>query len=182
MKNQMQKIGCVVGLVALLLTSPTADAAPEPQLCAELELRAALLFRVGTASLYLPDCARAEDQVIDRVPKQFSLELARSLAGDDLIESAVETLRKNLELADGAALPEPLDCLARAYIDVEAGDRYDVIYDPEDGLALYLNNEPLKYCPDDGRAELYFLIWFGEEPFHRRMRDELLKRSQTGRS
>jgi len=169
-----------IGALVLLVTT-LAGASSTPHLCAELELRAAMLFRVGTASLYLPDCRHAQNQVLDRVPKQFSLELARSLSGEDLIETAVDTLRRNLELTADTPLPEPLECLATAYVDVNAGDRYDVVYRPEDGLALYLNDEPLRYCPDDGQAELYFLIWFGEDPFHRRMRDELLKRSQSGR-
>ena len=178
----MKALSIRISILILLLSSTLASASSDPRLCAELELRVAMLFRVGTASLYLPDCERAHDQVLDRVPKKFSLKAARSLSGEDLVESAVEFLRKNLDLADGAVLPQPLECLARAYVDVEAGDRYDVIYAPEDGLALYLNDEPLKYCPDDGQAELYFLIWFGEDPFHRRMRDELLKRSQSASS
>jgi hypothetical protein len=180
--RSIQGIPQIIVVLALLSAPTMIEAAPEPQLCAQLELRAAMLFRVGTASLYLPDCQRAQDQVLDRVPKKFSLELARSLSGDDLVESAVESLRRNLELAADTPLPEPLDCLATAYVDVNAGDRYDVVYRPEHGLALYLNDEPLRYCPDDGQAELYFLIWFGDEPFHRRMRDELLMRSQAARS
>lgn len=150
--------------------------------CSELELRVAGLFRVGTASLHLNDCGSPRDQVLAAVPKQFSLDLARSFSGADLSATAREVLTRNLALDSEQDLPAPLICMADAYVDAEAGDRYDVVYLPSDGLSMYLNNELLRRCDDDGSGEKYFMIWFGESPFHRRLRDELLRRaSESGR-
>lgn len=153
------------------------DHGDEPQKCSELELRVAGLFRVGTASLHLPDCARATQQVLAAVPKQFSLDLARRFDGADLSETARDLLVRNLELTDPSDLPDPLACLAGAYVDAGPGDRYDVVYRPGESLSLYLNDELIRRCEDTGFGEKYFMIWFGDQPFHRRMRDVLLQRA-----
>lgn len=174
----------VLTITLLILWLPVLGAnAPQPahgdlSRCAELELRVAGLFRVGTAFLYLEQCADA-DRVLEAVPKQFSLELARDFRGEDLIESARSTLTQNLDVDDPSDLPEVLRCLADAYIDADSGDRYDVIYRPGAGLGLYLNNRLVHSCEDAAGAEQYFLIWFGEEPFHRRMRDRLLEQARA---
>jgi hypothetical protein len=162
------------------LASTLALAAPAPdQLtrCAELELRVAGLFLVGTAYLYLDECANSQ-QILESVPKQFSLELARDFKGEDLIESARSILTRNLDVDSADQLPEVLRCLADAHVDADSGDRYDVVYRPEEGLGLYLNDRLLQSCNDSEGAEKYFLIWFGEDPFHRRMRDRLLEQAR----
>ncbi|TVS10787.1 MAG: hypothetical protein EA419_09795 [Wenzhouxiangella sp.] len=161
--------------LATIAFSADAATGPDENLtrCAELELRVAGLFRVGTATLYLDRCADA-DRILESVPKQFSLELARSFKGKDLIESARSTLMQNLALASSDDLPSALRCMADGYVDAESGDRYDVVYRPGDGLRLFLNNDLLRQCDDGDDAEKYFMIWFGDKPFHRRMRDRLL--------
>ncbi len=159
-------------------------AAPEPgQLtrCAELELRVAGFFSVGTAYLYLDECNHAEN-ILGTVPKQFSLALDRDFEGDDLIESARSILTRNLGLDEPEQLPEALQCLAGAYVDADSGDRYDVVYKPEMGLGLYLNDRLLQSCDDGQDAEKYFMIWFGADPFHRRMRDRLLEQAGANAS
>ncbi len=147
--------------------------------CSELELRVAGLFRVGTARLYLDNCHEARNQILSPVPKQFSLRLARPFSGQDLSETAYDLLRRNLHLTEDEPLPESLACLAKAYVDGEPGDRFDVTYRPEIGLALRLNGNLVQFCEDASYAEQYFSIWFGDEPFHRRMREVLLDRAEN---
>lgn len=170
----------VLGLLLAGLQSAQA-AVPAPgglRQCAELELRVAGLFRIGTAWLYLDQCQDAE-RILESVPKQFSLQLARSFRGADLIESARSTLKENLDLDHADDLPEVLRCLADAYLDADSGDRYDVVYRPDQGLALFLNDRLVQRCDDHEGAEKYFMIWFGEAPFHRRMRDRLLEEAMS---
>lgn len=170
-------------LLATILLALPASATLKPgdgvNVCSELELRVAGLFRVGTAYLYLDQCEGASERVLESVPKQFSLHLARSFSGEDLAETARSTLRDNLGLGSDEDLPATLACMAEAYIDADDGDRYDVIYQPGEGLAMFLNNELLKTCEDSGDAAKYFMIWFGEQPFHRRMRDRLLEQAEA---
>jgi len=171
----------MVLILVLLTLSPLAAAAPKPGTmtrCAEVELRVAGLFAVGTAYLYLDKCANAE-QILGDIPKQFSLDLERDFKGEDLVESARSILTRNMGVAEAENLPQSLLCLADAYIDADSGDRYDVVYRPDQGLGLYLNDELVKSCEDDEDAEKYFMIWFGEDPFHRRMRDRLLEQASA---
>lgn len=161
--------------------SPIAGNGSEWMRCAELELRVAGLFRVGTALLYLDRCDDAE-RILEPVPKKFSLELARSFRGEDLIETARSTLQQNLALTNADDLPPPLRCMADAYVDADVGDRYDVVFEPGRGLSMYLNGELLRQCEASEGAEKYFMIWFGDQPFHRRMRDRLIEEALGNRA
>lgn len=162
--------------LSLLLFSMSALASTL-QRCSEVQLKVIGLFSVGTASLHLADCDEA-GRVLEAIPKQFSLELDRDMAGEDLVESANELLVENLEDVDSPQeLPEELACLANAYVDAQDGERFDVVYEPNERLALYRDEELLKECPDQGRGHEYFKIWFGEEPFNERMKERLLERA-----
>ncbi len=167
----------------LLLGASLAQAANPGDLrqCAEVQLRVAALFNVGTATLHLADCADAE-RILESVPKQFSLELARDMKGEDLIDSANNTLVDNLGISSRDDLPEELACLANAYVDAERGERFDVVYEPQTRLALYRNGDLLTECTDQGRGAEYFNIWFGERPFHRRLKNRLLDQALSGGS
>lgn len=172
----------LVAASAAILWIDAEVRASELTRCAELKLRVAGLFSVGTASLHLADCGDA-DRILESVPKRFSLHLDRNISGDDLSRTARELLYENLALEESQALPEELACLADAYVDGSEGQRFDVTYLPDEALTLALNGEILKRCPDRGRGAEYFQIWFGDEPFHRRMRDRLLEDArQAGRS
>lgn len=180
--KHLRRMLCLGALVAAIASSPGL-ATPIPGdgvlPCSELELRVAGLFRVGTAFLYLDQCEDASSRVLGSIPKQFSLELGRAFSGDDLAETARDTLRQNLGLQSNDPLPDSLACMAGAYVDADEGDRYDIVYQPGDGLAMFLNNELLRHCEDTGDAASYFKIWFGDRPFHRRMRDRLLQQAET---
>lgn len=166
-------------LATLLFLAAASSAAHAAILehCSEVELKVMGLFNVGTASLHMANCAEAE-RILEPVPKQFSLKLDRDMAGEDLIESANELLVENLDDVDSPEeLPEELSCLANAYVDASDGERFDVVYEPEERLALYRDGELLTECPDQGRGHEYFTIWFGEEPFNERMKKRLLERA-----
>lgn len=168
-----------IALATLLLSLVAPATGNQLQRCSEVELKVMGLFSVGTASLHLGDCADA-DRVLERVPKKFSLLLDRDMAGADLIESANELLVENLDdVGSPAELPAELACLANAYVDAEDGERFDVVYVPDQRLALYRNGELLEECPDRGRGHQYFMIWFGEEPFNERMKQALLERASS---
>lgn len=166
-------------LLALLLTTiPASAVLPDLERCSEVELKVIGLFSVGTASLHLADCGDAV-RVLERVPKMFSLELDRDIAGEDLIDSANDLLVENLDLDSRQALPEELSCLANAYVDASEGERFDVVYRPGERLALYRDEELLRECPDRGHGHHYFRIWFGEQPFNARMKKALIERAAS---
>jgi len=165
-------------VLALLAFAPLAGAS-DFQRCSEVELKVMGLFSVGTASLHLADCGDI-DRILERIPKMFSLDLDRDMAGQDLIDSANELLVKNISEAESPdELPQELACLADAYVDASEGERFDVVYQPDESLALYRDDELLKECPDRGRGHEYFKIWFGEEPFNKRMKNALIERASS---
>lgn len=169
-------------LAPMLFLALTPAPATALERCSEVELKVIGLFSVGTASLHLADCSQA-DRVLEAIPKKFSLELDRDMAGQDLIDSANELLVDNLADVDRPEnLPEELACLANAYVDATDGERFDVVYEPGERLALYRDDELLEECPDRGRGHEYFKIWFGEEPFNDKMKRRLLERARASSS
>lgn len=167
-------IRCATALLVLAFAS-VSQGSTDLERCSEVELKVIGLFSVGTASLHLADCSEAE-RVLEAIPKQFSLLLDRDMAGADLVESANELLVENLDdVGSPAELPAELACLANAYVDAEDGERFDVVYEPDQRLALYRNGQLLEECPDRGRGHEYFRIWFGEEPFNDKMKRRLLE-------
>jgi len=172
----MKAHAIMTGTLCLGLWLLPGAANAELQRCSEVQLKVIGLFSVGTASLHLEDCGQV-DRVLEPIPKMFSLELDRDMAGADLVDSAQDLLVENLDVDSVEALPEELACLADAYVDARDGERFDVVYDPDERLALYRNDELLRACPDQGRGHEYFKIWFGNEPFNERMKSRLLERA-----
>lgn len=142
--------------------------------CAVVPMKVMGFVRIGDAALYLDDCGSSE-RILDDIPKQFSISLKRDASGQRLKRMAEDLLADNLstELLEQAQF----NCVTEAYIDAEKGDQYDVRYLPEQGLELILNGEILASCPVQTSSPLYFSIWFGEDPFNKKLRDALLNAS-----
>ncbi len=145
----------------------------ELQRCANQAIRVIGVINVGHSGLYLEDCDDA-GRILESVPKQFTLELARDFAGEDLRASAREHLVKNLDFDSEEDIAGSLACMADAYVDGVDGDRFDVRYLPEEGLSLHHNDEEIAHCGNDDGSEKYFVIWFGDDPFSNRLKRRLL--------
>ncbi len=147
------------------------------QLCSDQAIRAIGIFNVGHSGLYLEDCQDAA-RILEPVPKQFTLKLARQFSGEDLRQSARELLVDNLDLDSESDLKGSLECLADAYVDGSDGDRFDVRYEPASGLSFHVNGEKIVHCGNDSNSEKYFAIWFGHRPFNERLKRRLLEGAQ----
>lgn len=148
------------------------------QRCGEVTLRVfGGLITIGNAGLYLQDCART-DRIMDNVPQQFSVHLARDADGGRLTRMAREGLEDNLAEATRQQLTETFRCMTEAYRDAEAGRRYDVRYLPGHGLQLWLDDELLADCPCGPDGARYFSIWFGNDPFNAKMKEALLQQAR----
>ncbi|GAB4189584.1 MAG: hypothetical protein Tsb002_16740 [Wenzhouxiangellaceae bacterium] len=145
------------------------------QRCAVVPMKVFAFVKIGDAGLYLPKCSQAGD-IMERIPKQFTIALSRDASGSRLQDMAEDLLEENLgdEVVDNGLF----DCITQFYIDASEDDLYDVRYIPQQGLELRLNDEILATCDDHDQAHLYFSIWFGEEPFNQRLKQALLERSQ----
>lgn len=140
--------------------------------CSQGELKAFRWIHVGYAGLYLNNCKNPID-VFNDAPKQLRFIYERSIPAKAFREASEEYLKANL--GDRySAWRSDFDRFNRQYRDIDKGDFYDLIYDAENGLRLFLNNELLGTLDDPEQALAYFTIWFGKEPFSNALKESLL--------
>lgn len=145
------------------------------QQCASMKMRAlGGLVTIGEAELSLASCYEASN-ILDPIPKMLSITFARDVSAERLNKMASESMTDNL--GEGNSFDSIFECISGVYQDTREGDRYDVLYLPGEGLSLKLNQKLIAHCPDSDWAPKYFNIWFGEKPFHKRLRKELLAQS-----
>eukprot|EP00747_Dinoflagellata_sp_TGD_P169416 gnl/TRDRNA2_/TRDRNA2_198361_c0_seq1.p1 gnl/TRDRNA2_/TRDRNA2_198361_c0~~gnl/TRDRNA2_/TRDRNA2_198361_c0_seq1.p1 ORF type:complete len:233 (+),score=32.44 gnl/TRDRNA2_/TRDRNA2_198361_c0_seq1:45-743(+) len=130
---------------------------------------------VCAAVLYLPEgvCPTTGEDVMNwKVPKQLEVQYLRSITGDLFRWSTRRSIESNGLL--GPAAEEGLGKFNPLYRDVQVGDRYTVGYDGGRS-SLSLNDKELGGV--DGRefSVALFSVWFGDFPFHSRLKDDLLK-------
>jgi hypothetical protein len=131
------------------------------------------LLKAYAAALYLEDCAAAADPLAD-VPKRLEIEYFWSISAERFGKAAEDILARQHPPAELAPLRERLDRMARAYRDVERGDRYALSYAPGAGTTLAWNGEPLVTIPGADFARAYFGIWLGEASADDGLRAQLL--------
>lgn len=140
--------------------------------CSRGELKAFRWIHVGYAALYLEGCNKNID-IFDRTPKHLRFLYERSIPAKAFREASEEYLKINLgdkyDTWRGA-----FAAFNRHYKDIEKGDFYDLIYDAQNGLRLFLNNELLGTLDDPEQGLAYFNIWFGDKPFSSALKEALL--------
>lgn len=140
--------------------------------CSKGELKAFRWIHVGYAELYLNNCKNPID-VFNDAPKQLRFIYERSIPAKAFREASEEYLKANL--GDRySAWRSAFDRFNRQYKDIDKGDFYDLIYDAENGLRLFLNNELLGALEDPEQGLAYFNIWFGKDPFSNALKEALL--------
>jgi hypothetical protein len=171
-------------VVVLLSLSVCAHAVPrlpdqimldniQLQRCSSAEVKALLVFKVGYASVFMPDCAALTTDFYGSI-KQLSFEYERAVPGDAFAKSAANFLKKNLAPETWTALEDKINAFNAHYKDIGPGDRYDLVYLPNQGLRLLLNDELLVAESDPLLAQAYFTIWFGDKPFDKGLKSKLL--------
>ena len=145
------------------------------QRCSFAEVKALVVFKVGYASVFMPDCAALTTDFYGSI-KQLSFEYQREIPGDAFAKSAANFLKKNLASETWTALEDRINAFNAHYKDIGPGDRYDLVYLPDQGLRLLLNDELLATESDPLLAQAYFTIWFGDKPFDKNLKSRLLTR------
>lgn len=129
-------------------------------------------FLVYTAGLYAPAGALPDGDIAAQ-PHMIRLHYHRSLTEENFRESTTEGIEKNSR-TNAAALAEPLAEVNALYRDVEKGDEYRVVYDPEAGVSLYLNDTHQgTIAGGEDFARAYLGIWIGPDALSSSMRDKL---------
>ena len=154
-------------------TANPAQSVSELNQCASVPMTAlGGLIKLGDAHLYMENC-QARDQILESIPKLFSIQLTRDVKGEQLSKLANKYLLKNLgsDRVDAGMF----DCITGQYTDAKDGDQYDVRYTPGDGLSLILNDKTIGKCEASPALAQYFVIWFGDKPFNRHLKNALLQ-------
>ena len=143
------------------------------KLCSQAELKAFRLIHVGNAALYLEDCNNISD-IFSITPKRLRFLYDKSLPAKAFREASNEYLKINLG-QQFRLWKTAFDQFNNNYQDINAGDYYDLIYDPLTGLLLQLNGRDLATIQDPNIALAYLNVWFGNEPFSEDLKNKLLK-------
>lgn len=141
-------------------------------------LKWAMLFNVYAGGFYLPENVAGSQWASD-VPKKLELSYFREIKARDFGDASDKLLRENLDASAYQALAERLQIFYDFFENVSPGDRYSLIYSPELGTELRLNDQTLGRVSGHDFAIAYFGIWLGEKPINKTFRDRLLDGRQN---
>jgi hypothetical protein len=135
-------------------------------------------FKVYTAALYGPLEADSPEEILSEVPKVLIIHYHRSLKPRDFILSGRKALVNNPE-NDLRAISGSLEQINMSYRKVNKGDRYAILYRPQSGFKLFLNDTLLGEFKNEEFAEAYFGIWLSEYSIDEDLTDSLLNRKSV---
>lgn len=139
--------------------------------CSQTEISVMKFIDVADAALYSSDCQQLPVLADD---VQLSFIYHREIAAEDFIEAAETLLRRNLSASDYQQIEREMESFNAGYESVAEGDRYD-IRRSNAGLALFKNQRLVSQHPSDRLGERYYAIWFGDNPFNQKLKQDLLQ-------
>lgn len=143
------------------------------QLCASTPMKK-MLFNLGDVALYAKDCAAVDADSLTAQPVHLTFKYERAFDGEDFIKSSDELIQRNSDAAEYQNIKADLDSFNANYQAIADGERYDIGWSQATGLLLSKNNRQLAQHDSAELADVYFRIWFGDEPFSQKMKDALL--------
>ena len=140
----------------------------------ESRVKALGFISLFEAALYLEEDFQPTD-----FPGDFGYGLKiryqRKFKKEALIDTANTILQDLHTDEDLSSIQETIEEINRYYVDVEKGDIYTLVYQPEKGTTLLFNGEPKVTLGDQAFAEIYFSIWLGGHPKCRQLKEDLLE-------
>lgn len=131
------------------------------------------LFDIVEISLYRPSSIEAVNATPTDHALSLRFEYGRSFTREQLIAQGDKALQAEFSAEEIAQHAATLQKLNEAYRDVEKGDAYRLDYQPDQGLSLALNGQPLVTIDDPAFARFYLKIWLGQreecEPIRRQL-------------
>lgn len=141
------------------------------QQCSAVPIKV-MLFNLGDVALYREQCS--DDTDLTSQPIQLSFIYKRSFDAENFQKSSVELLKRNLDESTFESIETGLLKFNTGYQQAEPGDRFDIRYSSSEGLMLFKNGQQISQSDDAQLGEVYFDIWFGKDPFSKRMKKDLL--------
>ncbi|MEQ3722833.1 chalcone isomerase family protein [Alcanivorax sp.] len=159
-------------LATAAITPPgyASDSDPSWQVCTRSDVKALRFITVGEATLSRHDCQTND---IQTPPLRLTFRYFRDVPGDAFAKAALNFLEKNLEPTEFDQYQARFRQFNSHYQDISDGDAYTLTY-RADGLTLALNDQPLANETGATFARYYLRIWFGETPYSRSLKENLL--------
>ena len=104
----------------------------------------------------------------------LSLRYEKNIKKETLIKTADEILKDLYSADDLQKFVQELRLINDHYLDVNKGDTYTLVYDPDRRTSLLYNDEYLVTVPGEAFASIYFSIWLGGHPKTRDLKRDLL--------
>jgi hypothetical protein len=128
-------------------------------------------FKLYSAALYRESGTGGDGEFIDR-PTLLILRYNRRIRADQIIEAAKTNLGKNPNVKL-LPLRSNLKRMYDAFVDVDDGDEYALLYIPGQGTRLYFNgNEEVRVSGFEF-AKAFFGIWLSDHPINEDLKREL---------
>jgi Chalcone isomerase-like len=132
------------------------------------DVYAAALFNEPEIS---PEKAFAEQR-----PVCLLLYYFRDIDRADVIKAANATLERQQSKATLAHLQQGLNQLHDSFQDIRRGDRYQLSFEPKQGMRLERNGQLIFSSPDTELARVYFGLWLAPDGLSKSLRETLLAR------
>ena len=176
----MNKVRCLFALLALVLASALAQAAPGhiEQAVPQARLAGSGTYTYFTMQIYSAELWVGPQGYAPAAPFALELRYARKLDGKKIAEASFEQMA-----TIGAGTPDQrkawLRKMTAIFPDVKEGTRITGIFVPAEGVRFYLDGKPLASVDDPDFALAFFGIWLDPATSAPALRQALLK--QAGR-
>ena len=137
--------------------------------CNTTDINIIFVLDVGHAELFLPNC-----DIFDNSEYMLAITYNRPFTADEFIISSDELVSRNNSGDVYNRIKSDLDKFNSHYQAVEKGDEYRISYTRKYGLSLEKNGDLIASSDNKELAMAYFKVWFGDNPFHQRMKKNLL--------
>lgn len=138
--------------------------------CTTTNIKAMIFVNVGDAALYLDNCQQADmDEFL------LAIRYERSFTAKEFRDSSEVLIQRNVTADQFQAIRQELERFNSAYQAVKPGDEYRISFTQDRGLELRKNDQQIIQSDNIELAQAYFKVWFGDKPFNKGMKNNLLK-------
>ena len=137
-------------------------------------LRVGLVFKGYAAALYV-DAAKMNAPLKPTTAKRLEIYYYHNTPRSRMIETANETLKRNLNAEELRRLRPLIDKLHSVYRDGPKGGMAALTFVPGYGTVFEWQNEVLVHIPGDEFGPAYLDVWLGKYPSSQNIKEQLLK-------
>jgi hypothetical protein len=131
------------------------------------------LMRAFVAGLYL-ESATPENDVLGDVSRHLEVEYFLNIPAIRLSAFTENYMKKNSTALEWAEIQAEVHEMRRYFVDLVPGDRFSLTYLPESGTTFSHNGRMTGVIPGSVFGRKLFSVWFGNEPFDRGLKKQIL--------